>query len=79
MAETELIFAEGSSLPETSTVANALVEAASDPNFALSVDASSVATRGTVFLGSFVFDCQHFSSFRGIPRYGRNKKNLFPF
>ena len=60
-AETELIFTEGSSLPDTSTVTNAMVEAASDPNFSLSVDTSSVSARGMIFLGSFVSYCQHFA------------------
>lgn len=46
MADVDLFFKNQSSLPNTSSVAQTLVEAASSSNFSLSVNTSSISVQG---------------------------------
>lgn len=46
MADVELIFNEGNTLPNATSAADTLVEAASSSNFSLSVNTSSITATG---------------------------------
>ena len=46
MADVDLIFNEGKSLPNASSVVDTLVAAASSSNFSLSVNTSSISAAG---------------------------------